>query len=116
MEAGNDGLEGELRQRAEEERLLWERHPRGRQPADADASSWCHWHDSFVVKVAAGELGSDGAAVVPVFPGINPIHIAVQPLRGSEKKLYLVHDEWGPERRDGQHLLPARMCVTDAFI
>lgn len=38
MEAGNDGLEGELRQRAEEERLLWERHPRGRLPADADMS------------------------------------------------------------------------------
>lgn len=38
IEAGNDGLEGELRQRAEEERLLWERHPCGRLPADADVS------------------------------------------------------------------------------
>lgn len=55
MEAGNDGLEGELRQRAEEERLLWERHPRARLPADADMSWWCRSHDSFVVKVVAGE-------------------------------------------------------------
>lgn len=38
IEAGKDGLEGELRQRAEEERLLWERHPCGWLPADADVS------------------------------------------------------------------------------
>lgn len=35
-------------------------------------------------------------------------------LSGREKKLYVVYDWWGPEKRDWQHPLPARTRVTDS--